>query len=288
MVDLLDLSNVRIYQSIRCRLGLGPSLVRQRLLGRDVTVFYGTIGARPDYDYGWAYALIRESSSLFDLGCNVGLDSLVACLDDPDRRVLAADASPKTLAAAEENLRRNGFHGRVRLVCGFISDVEDQDVDFWSVGTGAAGSGFASHAHSARKRNSSFKVRTRTIDSLAAEAGFDPDLVKLDVEGAEVAALRGAVEMTRRSRPRYLVEMHTLAEKPMQVAGDEVIAWSRALGYKAYFLPEHRHVTDSEPFAHRGRCHLLLLPEEQPYPELLRGIPEGESMDAVRERCTGD
>ena len=50
---------------------------------------------------------------------------------------------------------------------------------------------------------------TVSIDGWRTEADFPlPALIKMDVEGAEVAALRGAHEVIRASRPVLLVEVH--------------------------------------------------------------------------------
>jgi FkbM family methyltransferase len=56
------------------------------------------------------------------------------------------------------------------------------------------------------------EVRLRTIDALVREATIPPpDLVKIDVEGAEFDVLAGAAETLRRWRPTVLLEAHATA-----------------------------------------------------------------------------
>jgi hypothetical protein len=51
---------------------------------------------------------------------------------------------------------------------------------------------------------------TVTIDELAySPGGFVPDLVKMDVEGNEVAALRGAQRVLSERRPHVIIETHS-------------------------------------------------------------------------------
>src|SRR5258708_3603206 len=54
------------------------------------------------------------------------------------------------------------------------------------------------------------QVRTTTIDAVCAEGNLRPRLIKIDVEGAELAALRGARETIARLSPDagLFVEMH--------------------------------------------------------------------------------
>lgn len=269
----------RLKQSVRSRLGIGPSVVSQRLLGHDVKARFGLTKGKPDYDYGWVYALITQCAAMLDVGCNVGLDSLVACLDDPQRQVVAIDANPRALATAAENLFLNNISRQVRFVLGFVSDRDDTEVNFFTVGTGAAGSRFRSVAQTASRMNSFFKVRTFTLDELTGELGFTPDFIKIDVEGAEVEVLRGAKRLVQKCRPRIIVEMHRTDEFPMHVQGENVLAWCGEVDYSAFYLPEHKQVSSPGPFAHRGRCHLLLQPSGLTYPPHLKDIPESSTME---------
>ena len=53
-------------------------------------------------------------------------------------------------------------------------------------------------------------VRKHKIDTLVATDGLpDPDLIKIDVEGAEAAVLDGAAEVLKRARQALLIELHS-------------------------------------------------------------------------------
>lgn len=56
----------------------------------------------------------------------------------------------------------------------------------------------------------SFDVTTKRLDSLISESKIaGPSLVKIDVEGAEVAVLNGAVETIEKHHPVLCIEFHT-------------------------------------------------------------------------------
>jgi hypothetical protein len=83
-----------------------------------------------------------------------------------------------------------------------------------------------------------------TIDSLAGRY-FVPDLLKLDIEGAEVDALRGATEVLARRRPAILLEVHG---KDLEW---ECLAVLRAAGYDPPTVVDRRRwLPELRPLAH--------------------------------------
>jgi hypothetical protein len=56
------------------------------------------------------------------------------------------------------------------------------------------------------------RVPLKTLDGLISEGKFPgPQVVKIDVEGAEVEVLQGAKNMLRNQRPRLFIEAHSHA-----------------------------------------------------------------------------
>ena len=55
-------------------------------------------------------------------------------------------------------------------------------------------------------------ITVRRLDTLVFDDGFArPDLIKVDVEGAEVDVLNGAARTLREFRPRVFIEAHSAA-----------------------------------------------------------------------------
>src|SRR5262249_11526871 len=56
----------------------------------------------------------------------------------------------------------------------------------------------------------SITVPIRRLDSLVGQAILPaPNVIKIDVEGAELLVLRGALQLLRQHRPRLLIEAHS-------------------------------------------------------------------------------
>ncbi|HVV31195.1 MAG TPA: FkbM family methyltransferase [Mycobacteriales bacterium] len=147
------------------------------------------------------------SGCLLDCGANIGYWSLVASSYLPAGHVLAVEASP----AMYEQLTRNAAANAGRWSCVAAA--------VWSAG------GEQLRIHEDRRQHagntvvgdlavpgtSAVPVRTVTVDALAAElpdAREGPLVVKLDVEGAEIAAIDGARETLARSGSYLLYEDH--------------------------------------------------------------------------------
>ncbi|MFF0722332.1 FkbM family methyltransferase [Micromonospora sp. NPDC003816] len=77
-------------------------------------------------------------------------------------------------------------------------------------------------------------VRRITLDSLGLT---DVRFVKLDIEGHELPALRGAAETVRRDRPVLLIEVEERIQ-PMEPLIDLLTSW----GYRGYVLPDRQWI----------------------------------------------
>jgi FkbM family methyltransferase len=74
------------------------------------------------------------------------------------------------------------------------------------------------------------RVRTRRLDDLPiADVGF----IKIDVEGHELAVLRGAERLLRESRPNLLIEANA-EHRPNAVPS--ICEYLAPLGYRGWFL----------------------------------------------------
>jgi hypothetical protein len=82
----------------------------------------------------------------------------------------------------------------------------------------------------------SIEVPTVTLDELASAYSLLPDLVKIDVEGAEGLVLLGAKSCATNHGTRFLVEMHSPPELPMAANAAKVLGWCNELGYAAWYL----------------------------------------------------
>lgn len=244
------------------------------LLGVPVKTVRGTIHNTVDYDDAWFFALAQNSKVIFDIGCNSGYTGLLALLSDPNKQILLVDANPLAMARTVKNLAINKLINNARMFIGFVSDKPDEQIAFYTVGSGAAGSMFKTHAKTAGKANISVQVNTTTLDILTKQYQLMPDFVKIDVEGAESLVLAGSTALASHKKSRLLVEMHGSPEMSMAENARKILMWCAESGFSAWYLKEHALLEKEDQIAKRGRCHLLLQPKEWSYPDFLKSIQQ--------------
>jgi FkbM family methyltransferase len=231
-----------------------------------------------DMDDAWLFQLTKNSEIFFDLGCNIGYISLMAAIHEQNKVIVAVDPNPEALAKTAQNLIINGFGYKSKFISAFIGDFDDEDVKFYTVGSGEAGSMYPNHAETASAINSFYYVKKTTIDTIVNQTNLIPDLIKIDVEGAENLALIGAIETAKKQISKIIVEMHALPELSMLDSANFVINWCEQNSYVPYYLKDAEVLIDANKISSRGKCHLLLIPKNTKYPEYLKNVNQRDKL----------
>lgn len=144
-----------------------------------------------------AFAL-RPNSCCVDIGCSKGeiLREMVRVA--PDGRHIAYEPLPEQA----DRLRRMFPTVEVRQAA--VADVEGEAEFTYVVGRPEY-SGLEVGKYPGRSRTERITVRTETLDRALPE-GYVPDLIKIDVEGAELKVLQGAVGTITQHRPMIVLE----------------------------------------------------------------------------------
>jgi FkbM family methyltransferase len=255
------------------------------LLGRRVALVRGTRRLRADYDDAWNVALALHSHRVFDVGSNVGWTALLMLLAADLDGIVLFDANPLALSIAAENLIRNGFSWKARFFPGLLSDKEGEKMMFYTVGIGAAGSIYPTHAATASSLGAGIEMQAMTLDRAVQVLGIVPDFVKVDVEGAEARVLDGFTATAREVPVKILVEVHSPPPVTLEQNAAQMLAWCARMGYEAWYLKEHCELTDPQQVAKRGRCHLLLQRAGTGLPDYMTGIDQGDDCAVALRVC---
>lgn len=191
-------------------------------------------------------AHVRPGSVVYDLGANVGFYTVIcARLVGAEGRVVAVEPFPASADIIRHNARINGFD---------TVDVVEAAI------AGAPGRGWLQTQNhdavtfrlSSDRDAAGLDVALTSVDALVGDGFPLPNVIKVDVEGAEVAALRGMAQTLAEARPVVLVEVH----HAVRDFADVIAEVATPLGYRASVL-------GGGAFPRGGvRAHVVLEPRE--------------------------
>ena len=153
-------------------------------------------------------SLLREGMSVWDVGAHAGYYTLLcAAAVGPSGRVLAVEADPDNAQRCRRNIERNELAHAAVLHCAAWS--ADGSIRFTRSTAGRmSGKPTACATPGTLAEAEQIAVPARTLDSIAGSHSL-PDLIKMDVEGAELEVLRGAPQILSARRPVLLIELHS-------------------------------------------------------------------------------
>lgn len=157
----------------------------------------------------WLAKHVRPGDVCLDVGANVGVYVLqLAHWSGPNGKVIAVEPNPGARTVLEKHVKLNGLTERVAIVPAAVGDAPGSATLF---ATGAAGMSRLGAPNAALEDTASpLAVPVVTLDLLCTSHRISPDWLLIDIEGYEIAALRGARELISRSdKPLgIVVEMH--------------------------------------------------------------------------------
>jgi FkbM family methyltransferase len=168
----------------------------------------------------------KRGDILWDAGAYAGATTcLLAKLVGPEGKVYAFEPDDLNFSYLQKNIEHHGLTN-VITVRKALSGVTGT-AQFYMGGTMASGIGdFIVYADSQDMR----EVPTLTMEDACNELGCVPDFVKMDIEGAELAFLRGAKEFLRSHPVHFAIESYHRVDGEYTYKGLEPIF--REIGYK--------------------------------------------------------
>jgi FkbM family methyltransferase len=151
--------------------------------------------------------LLRGNSIFFDVGANVGLHSYYVARKFPQVKITAFEPLPGNAAYIRESVSLNNFKN-ISVVESAVSSSEGEAY-FDENKNNSMGMLVA--------RQTSLKVKLITLDNYVKQHDVYPDVLKIDVEGAESEVLKGAGHLIAKAAPSFIIELHN-PQQDLEVA----------------------------------------------------------------------
>lgn len=206
--------------------------------------------------------LLTPGMIFVDAGAHCGQYTLVAARQvGPAGQVHSFEPDPQTFAILQKNIAMNklgNVHANQIALAGRVATL-----DFFLGNEHNYGAN--SLAENVFNSNRTIKVSTRPLDDYLRERRIEQvDLLKIDVEGAELAVLQGSrVLLSGRHRPFIIVEFNEQAQQGFGSSCTELAGLLQEMDYLLY-----RVGPEEGPGFHAGRkvedfFNVLAVPQEE-------------------------
>lgn len=181
---------------------------------------------------------IAPGTTCLDVGGHHGQCALMmSALAGPEGKVVTFEPDPEARAILEKNLQLNPALGPITVVSSAVSDRDGTAVFYHEGGNsnsslrpvGSVSDGIQTH------------VNTVTLDGwVSKHLNTRPALVKMDIEGAEISALRGAQQLLE-SDSIFIVELHPYAWEAFGESEEALVGLISNTGRAIRYLDDAHH-----------------------------------------------
>lgn len=179
--------------------------------------------------------LSENTKSILDIGANIGLYSVRLASNNPNARVYAFEPIPEFYSYLQKNISLNDIGNQVLCYNYGLSD-SCGSVEFFIAPNNGTNASLTNVADAKDIR----KVvgLTTTLDQWCDNNRVIPDLIKCDVEGAELLVFRGGYKTLKEYQPIIFTELLRKWAKPFGYHPNDVLTFFKELGYIPFSIGE--------------------------------------------------
>jgi len=208
-------------------------------------------------------SFLRPGDTAIDLGANVGYHTLaMAAAVGPSGQVHAFEANPDLTPLLAATLYANGLRdweggGCVKLYQGAVLDRPGAVTLAWAPDHYASGHVMVDSGPGYSKR---IEVPAVTLDGVLSDRVEKVDLIRMDIEGSEPLALRGAQLLIERSPSVKIVSEWVVEFMRSRTDVDSFVSWLVELGFKFWAIAHGPRFSAMTPSAAAAAppCEMLL------------------------------
>ena len=147
--------------------------------------------------------LSSTASAVLDIGAHTGVYSLAAAANNPDLPIVAIEPVPQNISRLHLNAAANSF-AKIKPIQALITNKSEPRKFHMVNAPGYMTQGGSVETH--KKGYSTMSIRGIAVDESFKFGDSEPNLIKIDTEGHEYAAIIGMQNLIKKTRPTLLIE----------------------------------------------------------------------------------
>ena len=179
--------------------------------------------------------VLHPGSVFFDVGAHYGLNTLHAYdLLQGDGKIVAFEPTPQTRRLLQKNCHE--LTDIVTIDDRVVSQYSGQELELTVFDPRYSGCNSLENPRIppeklANLHKTTLPVTSVNLDDYCAGTGIYPDVIKLDIENHEMAALQGAIQLLKTHCPNIIMEIGDLGRGPRN-STESCLALLSSLGYR--------------------------------------------------------
>lgn len=181
--------------------------------------------------FDYAIDLCKKKKTIVDVGAHIGLFSLCAAKNSAkESRIYAFEPAKLNYSYLKNHIKKNNFETKIfsyKLLLGKNTDVTELFIE-------DEVSGKNSITNYNQKFKKSEKVDQTTIDLFCEVNNLNPEIIKIDAEGAEIDILQGSANILKTCNPVIFLSVHPKILIQKGQSTEELFYFLKNLDYKIF------------------------------------------------------
>ena len=193
----------------------------------------GSWGTGKNNGFNKLIDLAKGKKVVYDIGAHIGLCTMpISRVLNEGGRCYAFEPAKANVKLLKQHLKMNNINN-VHVIESLVGGERLERVGFYEM-NGDSGMNTISRVKKGVKEYKMTFKKQITIDGFVKEKGFVPDLIKIDVEGAEIRVLSGGEEVLKKYHPEIIISVHPKHIKDLGYSLDHLRKTISDLGYEIY------------------------------------------------------
>ena len=204
--------------------------------------------------------IIKPGDVFIDIGANIGYFSLLVANNVSTAKVISFEPVREIFERLKENVAINDFKN-ITVFNAAVGEMKEEKELFVSGPDNLGMSSFQQPGNFSGKKEI---VQVLVLDEWFQRAGLAKiDVIKLDVEGSELAALKGMKEILQSFKPIVIVEINPETLSMFDLAAHDIYDYLDNFNFKGFIISETGKLIDPEPKEKEETVNVLFIHKEK-------------------------